>query len=359
MTDAGGSNFTLKDIPREQLASLAERGLDEAAVDKAITWANLHYFHSWHAFAKALGECETIVREDVTKLKMAQRMLTQPHVDALKHLRAMSVDYESFVDKHPWDELFDKTDPQHHTCLHDLIQSYDTMHSIMMRHKQRVLKSCGDTWDADIRKLTAQIEDWCPRWEPFRESLLDPEHAHVVSSMCDNPKYAAIGMVCGEPRKYVKRVRLIHADKHGSVVALETLDAGAKMSDHGIETVGYTFVVYTLSRQLPSLTNQVLITRAIEQMRSDVKPSGITLTQQMQRAIEKWERGEILRDAAASSGSGVGVARCEAPQAPPQPASAPEPAGPSVRPSAVPAQAAKRSLAEKLRDAKRPPLATT
>ncbi len=111
------------------------------------------------------------------------------------------------------EKLFPTTPVASHlNILHGSL-NVDAAKDKVAKQYDEIMSKFGAAWSADLELLTKQVEDSCPAWTGFRESLLD--HKEVVENMCNNPHYGKIGPLANELRSQIKLIKSLHADRRG------------------------------------------------------------------------------------------------------------------------------------------------
>ena len=285
------------------------------------------------------------------------------------NLRSRHGVYSNFMQNHVVSELFPEqgNDLTHVSDLKGVVNP-EILHARIGQEVADTLGVFSSSWSSDLQSMIADLDKSCPRWEPHRESLLD--HPDMTKAMCENKRYGNIGPVCQELRTQLKLLKAMHTDN-----MMPLIDAGLGLrcksaADFGVETVAFTYCLFTLTVTLPALDNQTLITNAVQKMRDELAVSKVPLTNQMEEKIKAWTSGDMLAGvgsapsapaagSAPSAPAGTQPAGGYAPSAPAR--ARPAAAGPSAQPAggsapSAPAGAqpgnggeAKLSLADRMR----------
>ena len=197
-------------------------------------------------------------------------------------------------------------------CISDLngLVNPEILHARIEQEMADIVGAFSTSWSSDLQHLLAELTKSCPEWEPYRESLLD--HPDMIKAMCENKRYGTIGPVCQEVRAQLKYIKAIHADSRGPMIEADLASKCKSAADFGVETVAFTYCLFTLTVTLPALDNQTLVNKAVEKMRADLSMSKVQLTSQMEEKIKAWTSGEML----AGNGSAPSAPAAESAPAP-------------------------------------------
>lgn len=91
--------------------------------------------------------------------------------------------------------------------------------------------------------------------------------------------------------------KVVHSDRQGPIVSPEIMKNCQDALDFGVETVAFTFVVFKLKRGWASIINATVAATAVEELRAELKPTGVKFTQQIDDVLAQFERGEMLPEA--------------------------------------------------------------
>lgn len=369
LTHTGMAPFSVRAASAESLSALVSATIPDDVTNEALAWAKnvgdkpllqqVYFFDHAISFMRDLAQAELLHRRCASKSKMSERCISEEQVEIWNVLRTKQDALRSFLEAHWQAVLFPTADPYHLRTLHGVFSDVQAFGAQANAEMERLASAFREMWVRDLRSLTSEIQQACPVWEPFREQLCT--NPKVCEQLCNNPKYGSIGVLAGELKKQVKFVKVLN--RQGVMVPPDVVTEAASAADHGVETVGFTYFVFRVIRGFPKqLTTQAAAAAAVEQLKKELKPSKLVLTDEMNELLNKWESGAMLAINAASADSGSGAAGSESPAASPvaaqperlsSPAASSAPVMSELADSDVSTPAAKRSLADRMRDAKR------
>ena len=300
----GGNSFSVMGdtVGIEMLSSLINLDTEEA-VASTLDWAAQasdlklktqgQYFHALLEFVKAVAKARVIMKTVLSKTKMKEKKLSQEQVDMMLNLRSRHAVYNNFMKDRRVADLFPAQgdDLTHVSDLNGLVNP-EILHARIQQEMADIVGAFSTSWSSDLQHMHAELTKSCPPWEPYRENLLDcPD---MIKAMCENKRYGTIGPVCQEVRAQLKYIKAIHADRRGPMIEADLASKCKSAADCGVETVAFTYSIFTLTVTLPALDNQTLINKAVEKMRADLSVSKVPLTSQMEEKIKAWTSGEML-----------------------------------------------------------------
>ena len=304
LTPLGGNSFSVMgdEVQIEMLNYLVNLDIESAVVstlDWAATASDLkltvqgQYFHSLLELAKALAKARAIAKTALGKAKNEGEEISQEQVDMVLNLRSRHGVYSNFMQNHVVSDLFPEqgNDLTHVSELKGLVNPA-VLHARMGQEVADTLGVFSSSWSSDLQSMIADLDKSCPRWEPHRESLLD--HPDMTKAMCENKRYGNIGPVCQELRTQLKLNKAIHTDRGMPMIEAELESRCKSAADFGVETVAFTYCLFTLTVTLPALDNQALITNVVQKMRDELAVSKVPLTNQMEEKIKAWTSGDML-----------------------------------------------------------------
>lgn len=214
----------------------------------------------------------------------------------VKQLRSRHSVYVGFMQKQGSAMLFPPSGaPKHHiVALHGLVNT-EILHTRLLDEVQKIMNSFRNSWSSDAEALAGQLETSCPDWGPVRETLMDNDV--MVTAMCDNKAYGTLAIVVGEIKKQLKLIKVVHDDRRGVMIDIAIINRCQRASDLAVETVAFTFFLYHATREWKKINNVLLAAKAVQSLRINLKPSGVKLTDQMEKFLDKFEAGELLGDA--------------------------------------------------------------
>ena len=114
-----------------------------------------------------LANAEVAVRRFIGK-QMSVRSIRKEQVSVLKDLKSLRDGFHTFMEDH--ESVV--AGPMHVTVADSLIDVTAFGTTTVQRQSQRIFTVFGESWSADLLNLTNGINNWCPAWEPARDSLL-------------------------------------------------------------------------------------------------------------------------------------------------------------------------------------------
>jgi hypothetical protein len=176
----------------------------------------------------------------------------------------------------------------------------------------------------------------------------------VLAALVDNIKqtYTQLGPMSNMAKDTLKLIKAIHADSLGFLIE-PTLVAELKdIADYGVETVAFTYFAWHYMTDLPQVDSIPMRKKKVDDLIQKItKDRKVTLATEILEALDAYKKGEPLPSAVLASAS--------TPSRPPElPAAVPlaEPAAAAAAAAATEAEpepvaidAAKRSLADRLK----------
>ena len=83
-------------------------------------------------------------------------------------------------------------------------------------------------------------------------------------------------------------------DRHGAIIDAALVTSCSTAADFGIETVAYTFFLFTVRYWVGTVINATVAAEKVQDLRAQFKPTGVPLTKQMEEHLGAWERGDML-----------------------------------------------------------------
>lgn len=218
----------------------------------------------------------------------------QEQADACRELRAHEAAFCEVAEQFAQLSC-DKAVGRCHPSDLDGICNDERIAKCLRQDTREVLGKFAARWAADIKKLVGALQQACPQWSSFRETLLD--NTSMVEEMCSNPRYGQIGPLQQQLNRLVRFIKHVHADRRGALVDAELMKTAKDTADFGVETVAFTFFLYKVTRSWKDIVNVAVASKAVETLRKELAPSGIVLTAQMESHLQAWARGDFLKQA--------------------------------------------------------------
>ena len=304
----------------------------------SIEWANssgdkgladqLRHVHSLVSLASSAATCVIYTRSTfANETDMVGRKVSADQIAMVRDL-ASQLDAYSTIASVP--NCFDSDHSRwtyHVDIFHTFFPDLPAVNKSVVAEAVHILHVFGASWSADLTALADGIESACPDWHGARDTILD--HPDLVSALCDNPDYSAVGPLSAELKSQIKLVKSIGTFHSGALVDAALLSRAAQVADYGVETVAYTFVLWKLTRSWLSIDNQTMAEGEVEELKAKLVPTRVTLCDQLECEIEAWLDGskvkalQAVRDAPAHGDANRGTTSCSTPAvAPAHPAAA-------------------------------------
>ncbi|CAK0899474.1 unnamed protein product [Prorocentrum cordatum] len=353
-------NSSLAGADAQKAAALADSVLPDPIVNNVVKWAascgdpvllqQALYLSNSHAFAKSLAAARVLGEAVLNHAKIDKRAITQAQVNVLKDTRARHAGFEAFL-KENAKQLCDceSVDVASHIPILKQFVNPKALGPVLLEQSLTIQSRFAETWTKDLESLCEQVEASCPNYAPVRESLLSNDV--MIETLTNNPKYGGIGKLTSLMKEYRRLVKVLHADRQPALISAEVTKKTKELIDLGVETVAFTFFIWKVKVAWKDVVNPTLAKKNVEQLRLELKPSGVTLTQQMEDYLKAWGDGVAPSDAVADR-DGTAKARWRAEgQANGDSTSGP-PAAAGAAPPAEAAVGKKKSLAERAKEAR-------
>jgi hypothetical protein len=316
-----------------------------------FTRLQVSFLQHYHAVVKALAACEFIKRLTLPLDTIQARQISKEHVAAVKCLRSANAALSTFKNSGGLLKLVNGPTSFHCDVLDDLIL-YEEAVKDTFQSSLDVVASLAIMWRRDLISLKDQIDEACPKWSHFKETLL--RNPVVLAALVDNikHKYTQIGPMCNMVKDTLKSIKAIHADSHGFIIE-PTLVAELKdIADYGVETVAYTYFAWHYMTDLPQVDSLPMRKKKVDDLIQKItKDHKVTLSTEILEALDAYKKGEPLPTAAALASTPARPPELPAavPLAEPLAAAAGAAAAPEAEPEPGATDASKRSLADRLK----------
>ena len=255
----------------EQLQAIidwASQFSDSVIFSQAAKWACecgdrlLHYqtsfLHHFVALAGCVASCTLLERAAVSATTLKDKFLCKVKVGTLTSLRSASANLKAFSTAEVQANLISKdarTDLMHCKALDDWCEVND-VHQELVAAVDVLQEGYAATWQASMRSVAQALRDCCPAWQHARDTLLS--NKDLIDQLCANvtKHYSKIGPLASELKEQVKLAKAVHADGHGQVLSKisdarsDFLKDMGDVISFGVDTVGYTYLVYTIVNDL-------------------------------------------------------------------------------------------------------------
>jgi hypothetical protein len=207
----------------------------------------------------------------------------------------------------------------------DSIFDFDAVFQDVTAAGLKAITAFVDSWTSDFRTQIKLVNGWCPKLFFQKESLLD--HPMLCKALLDNTEgYAKLGPMCNAMKEELKLAKGLHP-----LFAEDVLGEVKDAMQLGLQTVGFTFVVFYLVLAIPKATNTTKIQSECSLVRSYVVDKlKVALTDQMEQMLTNLENGEMTIDALKLHFAAVNI------KAPASPAASAPTVPPAAPPPTVP-----------------------
>ena len=302
--------FSVADSDPNLVNTLVERKMPDELITHVVKWSTSSadatllqqatYLSNVHAFAQSLASAHLLAVDVLAHKAMDKRQNSEAQIASLRETRARHAAFEVFKKDNA--QLFSSggaaVQAASRIAILDPVVQPGLIEPALVTESLSIQARFGESWTRDLTILNRLVEESCPNWQPYRETLLSNDA--VVKTLLDNPKYGQIGKLTSTMQVQLDLLKKVHSDRLGALVPAALTKQSRELMDLGVETVAFTFFFFEVKVSWNNVVNLTVAQKNVEALRKELAPSNVVLTEEMRAHLKAWEDGDTLPDAVAA-----------------------------------------------------------
>ena len=166
-------------------------------------------------------------------------------------------------------------------------------------------------WATDLTELSHAVSEWCPAWQPFKETLLDKSNEEVVQQLLTNSEFPKLNGGAAALTQMLRELRQLQADGFGPWVDAKIIKDANSMKDLAVDTICITFATHNWFCKIRTEPNCKGRKQMIDTLRTDMKERGCPVPKDIDQALSQAAEASFKHGEIQSEGS-IGPANVQA-----------------------------------------------